>query len=122
MNFNNYFYLSRYALAKKRAVEAYKNAIKNQSLKKEDLDALSWIKTQNLLRYAYKNVPWYTEKFNSINLNPNDISKPAYFKQIPILTRQDILENFEKFIANGKKIKDLNLITTGGSSGTPLKI
>lgn len=122
MNFNNYFYLWRYALAKKGAMEAYKNAITNQVLSNEDLDELSWTKSKNLVDFAFNNVPWYHEKFKTIGLHPNDISKPEYFQQIPILKRHEIIDNFEKFIAKDITLKDLNFITTGGSSGTPLKI
>tara|TARA_B100000787_G_C16199015_1_gene303312 strand:- start:2396 stop:3730 length:1335 start_codon:yes stop_codon:yes gene_type:complete len=122
MNFNNYFYLWRYALGKKGTIEAYKNAITNQVLSNEDLDELSWSKSKNLVHFAFNNVPWYHEKFKTIGLHPNDISKPEYFQQIPILKRHEIIDNFEKFIAKGITLKDLNFITTGGSSGTPLKI
>ena len=55
-------------------------------------------------------------------MHPNDISKPEYFQQIPILKRHEIIDNFDKFIAKGLTLKDLNFITTGGSSGKPLKI
>jgi len=122
MNFNNYFYLWRYSLGKKGAIEEYKNAITNQVLSNEDLDELSWTKSKNLVDFAFNNVPWYTEKFKTIGLHPNDISKPEYFQQIPILKRHEIIDNFDKFIAKGLTLKDLNFITTGGSSGKPLKI
>ena len=62
MNFNNYFYLWRYSLAKKGAIEEYKNAITNQVLSNEDLDELSWTKSKNLVDFAFNNVPWYHGK------------------------------------------------------------
>ena len=122
MNFNDYFYLQRYSIAKKGAILAYNSAIKHQHLDESELKELSWQKTKKLLMHAYENVEWYHETFKKLDLHPNDISKPEYYAQVPILKRQDIICNFEKFIAKGTGSKDLNYITTGGSSGEPLKI
>jgi len=122
MNINNYLYLKRYSLGKKGAIDAYKTAILNQRMDESALKALVWEKTKKLVSHAYENVTWYKDKFSELGLHPNDISKPEYFDQIPILKRHEIVNNFEKFIAKGITNKDLNFITTGGSSGTPLKI
>ena len=122
MNFKDYFYLQRYALAKKGAVQAYKKGIKHQHLDESELKELSWQKTKKLLTHAYENVAWYHETFKKQGLHPNDIRRPEHYAQVPILKRQDIINNFEKFIAKGTRSKDLNYITTGGSSGEPLKI
>jgi phenylacetate-coenzyme A ligase PaaK-like adenylate-forming protein len=70
MNPADYSYLLRYSVAKKGALKAYKNAIKHQHLQPEELENLSWLKTQKLLAYAYNNVKWYNDTFKAINLHP----------------------------------------------------
>jgi len=122
MNFRDYFYLLRYSIAKKGAISAFNNAITHQQLDEQELQELTWNKTKRLLTHAYEKVEWYNKTFKKNDLHPNDISKPEYFSQVPILKRHDLINNFEEFIAKGTKSKDLNFITTGGSSGEPLKI
>lgn len=122
MDISNYLYLKRYSLGKKGALDSYKTSMLNQYMEKNMLDKLVWKKTKKLLAHAYKNVDWYNTKFNEIGLHPNDITHQEHFEQIPILKRHEIIENFEKIIAKGIKSKDLNFVTTGGTSGTPLKI
>jgi phenylacetate-CoA ligase len=122
MTFQDYTYLLRYGLAKKGALQAYKKAIQNQHLPLEELEDLSWQKTKALLEFAYEQVPWYQRTFKATGLHPKDISKLEYYSQVPILRREDIIAHFKEFIAKGVNPKALSYITTGGSTGTPLKI
>lgn len=122
MDFASYQYLFRYSLGKPGALKAYRNAIKNQFLPEEELKIVTWSKTQKLLQYAFDNVPWYTNRFKSMGLNPKDITGPEYFAEVPILTRDELVNNFELFISKKADPKKLKISTTGGSTGTPLKI
>ena len=121
MNTATYQYLLRYSAIKKGALTAYKNALENQSLDPEALRDLAWEKTRRLLEHAYGNVPWYNHKFNAIGLHPKDITRPEHFRQVPILTRDDLAENFERFISIKAGANSLKISSTGGSSGKPLK-
>lgn len=76
-------------------------------------------KINEILIYSYENIPYYKEIFNKENIklplkNLNEI------KNIPILTKEDIRENYSKIISI-KRLETIEL-TTGGSSGTPLKL
>ncbi len=122
MNFATYQYLMRYSAFKKGALAAYTNAIKNQYRSKEELREISWKKTKKLLEYAFDNVPWYTDKFNTIGLHPKDIDRPEHFSQVPILTREDIIKNFDRFISRKVNPKSLKISRTRGTSGKPMKI
>ncbi|MDC3070895.1 hypothetical protein OA405_00770 [Bacteroidota bacterium] len=122
MNITDYIFLKRYSLAKNGALDAYKTAILNQRMDESALNELVWEKTKKLVSHAYANVSWYKDKFDELGLHPFDITKPEYFGQIPILKRHEIINNFDKFISKGVTSKNLKFITTGGSSGKPLKI
>ncbi len=122
MNLKTYQYLARYSLGKRGAIQAYRSAINNQFLSEDELSELSWLKTQKLLSYAFKNVPWYNRKFTEVGLHPLDIKNPEDYNQVPILRREDIKENFELFISKEINPNSLKISTTGGSTGTPLKI
>jgi len=78
-------------------------------------------KLKQLLRHAYTNVPYYTEVFKKLNLNPNDIKSIKDLKKIPILTKEGVAKNFDKLIAKGIRKKYLKLICTSGSTGKPMQ-
>ena len=69
-----------------------------------------------LILHAYNNVPYYKDIFKQNKLKPSDIkSKDDLFK-IPILTKEDIINNFERLKAQNIK-KDLLYKTSSGSTG-----
>ncbi len=122
MDFKTYQYLARYSLGKPGAISAYRNAKKCEYLDESSLLEISWKKTQKLLHESYENVPWYNKRFQKEGLHPNDISKPEYFSQVPVLTRDELTDNFKLFISKKANPNSLKISTTGGSTGTPLKI
>lgn len=73
-----------------------------------------------LLQHAYNNVPYYKELFNSIGFQPGDFSDLSDIKGIPYLTKETIIHNLEKLIATNISSKDLQKVTTGGSTGKPM--
>lgn len=122
MDFKTYQYLARYSLGKPGAISAYRNSKKCESLSESSLSEISWNKTQKLLQEAYENVPWYNHRFKKEGLHPNDISSPDYFYQVPVLTRNELTDNFELFKSKKANPESLKISTTGGSTGIPLKI
>ena len=75
----------------------------------------------SLIKHAYENVPYYNEKFKAIKLLPIDIKDICDLHKIPILTRSDIHNNFEKLIAKNIKRKKLKMGHTSGTTGSPLE-
>lgn len=122
ISFSDYLYLWRYSLAKKGALSRYKEALDFQQLSADEMEHRQWLKTKRILDLAYDKTIWYHDSFKAVGLHPNDISKPEYYSQVPVLHREDIIHHFDKFVVKGTKASQLNYITTGGSSGTPLKL
>ena len=122
MNFSTYQYLIRYSIFKPGALNAYRTALQNQLLSDEELTDLSWKRTKKLLHYASENVPWYKKRYATIGLNPLDITQPEHFLQVPVLKRQEIIDNYDQFISQKVNPETLKISTTGGSTGTPLKV
>ena len=74
-----------------------------------------------IIKHAYKNVPYYNEKFKAIKLMPSDIKEISDLHKIPILTRNDIHDNFEKLIAKNIDRSKLKMGHTSGTTGSPLE-
>lgn len=81
------------------------------------------IQEQNLfalLKHAYDTVPYYHRIFKERNLQPSDIKKVEDLSKLPILTKQDINNNFNDLISTSYKRKDLIPYQSGGS-GDPIR-
>lgn len=77
-------------------------------------------KIQFLVKYAYENTSYYKELFDKNSININSIKNKNDLLKIPILTKKDIRDNFDKLIVKNSKIS-YDIKTTGGSTGEPLK-
>jgi phenylacetate-CoA ligase len=81
-----------------------------------------WAKTQAMLRHAYATVPFYRERFDNHGIRPEDIRTPADLQRIPVLTRDDIRNNFERLASTDYKREDLLQAATGGTTDSPVPI
>lgn len=122
MDWNTWSYLAKYSIGKPRAIKQYKEAKAFEKLSPEDANIQTWESTKKLVLHAYENVPWYQETYKSMGISPKDIQQPVDFEQLPILTRSDIIDNFDAFVSKKTTASKLKFSTTGGSTGTPLKI
>ncbi|MHC4255137.1 MAG: phenylacetate--CoA ligase family protein [Planctomycetota bacterium] len=55
-------------------------------------------------------------------MRPSDIVDHEDFHKVPLLTRDDIKENFEQLISEEASPKHLKISTTGGTTGEPVKV
>lgn len=92
---------------------------KNQWLSGKELQDLQWEKLKQLLDYAYKNIPYYTQLLNELGLKPHDIQAPSDFRRLPVLTKDTIRKNRSKMITTDPARKGESA-NTGGSTGEPL--
>ncbi len=69
-----------------------------QDWDQEDIKQHQLEKLQELVKHCYENVPYYRELFDEKGINP-EIESFEDFKKIPVLEKEEILENPEKFLA-----------------------
>ncbi len=69
----------------------------------------------NLLNHSCKNVKYYKEIFEGY------FNKDMSFKEVPILTKNIIKENFKEIISNDLNKRSWYCNSTGGSTGEPLR-
>lgn len=73
-----------------------------------------------LLKYAYDNVPYYAEILKKNNITVNEINTIRDLEKIPILTKEDVIQNFDKLISRKLSKKYFKLYSTSGSTGKPM--
>ena len=87
----------------------------------EKLKELQNIKLRALINHAYNNIPYYHRAFEERGLNNSDIQTVEDLQKLPVLTKNDIRQNFNDLITKGSKKLKPFLDATSGSTGEPLK-
>jgi phenylacetate-CoA ligase len=79
-------------------------------------------KLEKLLVHCFLNVPYYTQSFSKLGINNISDIDVTLIERLPILTKNDIKDNFDLLtsidINNRKTYKN----STGGSTGEPLVV
>ena len=95
---------------------------KNRHQSEDALKTYQLSQLKNILSYAYKNVPYYTDLFNKIGFDAAHITSLESIKVIPFLTKEVIRKNFDRLISKEKVEGGYYVATTGGTTGAPLKV
>ncbi|PFK47352.1 capsular biosynthesis protein [Bacillus cereus] len=86
---------------------------------KETQEEYQILQLKGMLEHAYETVPYYNRVFNEWGIRLKDIQCINDLKVIPYLTKETIRENLGEFISRRYKIKKIQYVTTGGSTGIP---
>ena len=100
----------------------FSELMKTQFFSKDQIIEYQTNKFLSIVNHAYKTVPYYKSLFNSHGIKLSDIQSLNDVKIIPLLTRNDIKNNFNDLISSKYKRKDLVMGGTSGTTGTPLKV
>lgn len=95
---------------------------KNQWYSLSDLTEYQNEKLRALIKHAYHTVPYYTELMKKLNLHPDDIKTVNDLYKLPLLTKQDIKNNFNKLISLKFNKHFLRHGHTSGTTGSPLDL
>lgn len=99
-------------LKRKKEIQQYNNF--NLDLQKKEI----FNKVRDISVYAYQNIPFYQDLYNSVSVDPNKFTTFEDLSYLPVVSKSDLQSvpieyrsnnNVKKFLAN-----------TGGSSGQPL--
>ena len=93
--------------------------MRNERLPLEKLRMIQNKKLKRLVSHAYHHVPFYRSQFQKINLHPENIRTVDDLYKIPIIDKDDFIQNdLSLFLDNRiKKTESLKHISTSGSSG-----
>jgi phenylacetate-CoA ligase len=94
---------------------------KTEWFSSEKLEQIQNKQLQVIIKHAYENVPYYKRVFDERNLKPTDIVSKEDLKLLPLLTKEDIRNNFKDLIDKNFLKYSPNLNSTSGSTGEPLK-
>ncbi len=87
----------------------------------EELRAWQDGRVRELVQWAHARVPYYREVFRERGLEPGDIRGAADLKLLPLLTKEILRERAQDLLAEGVPASAREQVSTGGTSGEPLK-
>jgi phenylacetate-CoA ligase len=71
------------------------------------------------VKYAYKEVPFYQKKFDSIGLKPSDIKTLKDIEKIPFTVKSDLRDNYPYGLSAVPMDKIVRIHASSGTSGKP---
>lgn len=92
----------------------------NESLSYSELEEYQDIKIKSLIIHAYEHVPYYNDIMRKLKLRPQDIERVKDLRKLPILSRQDIKNNFKRLQADNIPKYKIRHGHTSGTTGSPL--
>ena len=96
-----------------------KKSRENQRLDLDSLRSLRERKLNAVLKHASETVPHYKRTFEEIGIKPEDIQSLDDLANLPLLTKEEILQDPESFISSQPRSRPQSF-RTSGSSGMPL--
>ena len=95
---------------------------KSESWSRERMSAWVQERLRKLLHHAQETVPYYTRIFWEVGFDPSTARLPEDLQEIPLLTKEEIREARYDLVSRSYSPLDLTYMTTGGSTGDPLRI
>lgn len=92
----------------------------SQWLSSDELLEYQQKKLRRLIGHAYENVPYYRELMKKMGILPNDIMSVEDIKYLPILTKEQISDNFKDLLSDDIEKRRFIKSSTSGSTGNPL--
>lgn len=88
----------------------------------ERLRDYQWTEVMATLHHAFDTCPFYRERFQQLNLTPQQIDSREALGRLPYTTKDDLRANSERIISEAFDRSTLNMDPTSGSTGQPLRL
>ena len=90
----------------------------NENINVEEYELL---KLKETLVFAYTYTEYYKELFDELDVSPYEIHERKDLAQIPTIDKNIVRNKYNKFIVKNNFQKKSFYVTTGGTSGAPMK-
>jgi len=94
----------------------------SQFWSRRDLEAYQIRELRSLLRHCADHVPYYRDLFAEMGIRPDSIHNLEDIRAIPLLTKEIIKSRYNEFLSSTLLEGEHDYMTTGGSTGAPLKV
>jgi len=120
--FRNYSFWLKNRFFRSESQKAYVEAIKFCNVSSKEKEALIFQKRKALICYAYDHCTFYKEFYDKAGFHPSQLRAEQDWQLVPILEKHMIRNYAENIVSNEFSTNELESITTGGSTGKPLRV
>jgi phenylacetate-CoA ligase len=85
-----------------------------------EIEAYQDEQLRQLIRHAYENVPYYRQRWKALKISPEDIRSREDLPKLPVLTKEEIRQNTDRFISQKTPRRELLSRHTSGTTGKGL--
>lgn len=93
---------------------------RTQWFSEEELANLQNKRLRRMIRHAYETTPFYRKRFRNAGVTPDDIHSSKDLRKIPVLTKEQVRNNFADLLSRKMPHLRTELRATGGSTGEPM--
>lgn len=86
---------------------------------REELAALQLQRLKQTLERAYKNVPFYKQKFDEVGVSPSDLNSLSDLSKFPFLVKQDLRDNYPFGLFAVPREEVARIHASSGTTGKP---
>ncbi len=90
----------------------------NENISIEEYELL---KLKETILYAYENTVYYKELFDNLQVSPYDINERKDICKLPMIDKDIVRDNYDKLTVQNFPAKKRFFVSTGGTSGSPMK-
>lgn len=90
-----------------------------ETMSREDMQALQLSRLQEIVAYAYENVPFYKKKYDEAGVKPSDIKTLKDIEKLPFVTKADLRENYPYGMLSVPLSEISRIHASSGTSGKP---
>jgi phenylacetate-CoA ligase len=73
-----------------------------------------------IVEHAGRNSPYYKSRYKQLGVSSDDIRTLSDIQKLPIVAKEDFRQNNDRFVITSVARKNMLLLHTGGTTGTPL--
>src|SRR2546427_8753578 len=95
---------------------------RTQGMDRAKLRDLQFAELRRHREFAYRPARYYGGLLDEREAPPHRIQSLEDFRKVPVLTRQLLRENFDDLMATGVRLRRVQRVSTGGSTGEPVTL
>ncbi|MCJ7500802.1 hypothetical protein MUP29_11165 [bacterium] len=105
---------------RKRILPLYRQFKASEFYPPERLEEMQLEKLRKLVCYAYHQIPFYKKHFDEAGIQPGDIRNTSDLKNLPAVTRQDVIDHHHDMVDNRFRSSALRADAAGRAAGAPI--
>ena len=91
----------------------------NQYWSKAKIEEYQVLQMQSIIKHAYEHTVYYSKILNERGLTPRDFKDLTDLKRLPILSKQEINNNWKELVSNNyKSFRPMHRVTSGTTGAT----